>query len=37
MGFTILFDTIHRSCCTISTNFYFIYTIFSNKFSVSTK
>ena len=33
MSYTALFDTIHRSHCTISTNFFtFIYSIFNKKF-----
>ena len=32
MNPTTLFGTIHKSYCTISTNFYFIYSIFKKSF-----
>ena len=34
---TILFGSIYESYYTISTNFYFIYSIFNKKISISVK
>ena len=37
MGLTALFDTIHRSHCIVSTNFYLYLQYFQQKFSSFSK
>ena len=37
INLTALFGTIHKSYCTISANFYFIYSTFNKKFLILAK